>query len=201
MAGVKIHSAEFLKSWIPSDRKLLSLPQIAFAGRSNVGKSSLINALLNRKKLAQKSKTPGKTRKVNFFEIKWSMGNRSPSLLYFVDLPGYGFARISRQERKQWERLLTHYFQESEGLKLTILILDSKVGLTDLDRKFIGWYSAFEKPLLLVANKGDKLKQSERQRLLNQLSSTHPVVLASATDRFNINRIWASILEHLETGP
>lgn len=150
---MKIQSAEFVKSVvnideIPKD----DLSELAFAGRSNVGKSSLINCLLNRKKLAKTSSTPGKTRQLNYFRIN----NR----FYFVDLPGYGYARVSAEERNRWQALIESYFQKSSKLKGVVSLIDSRVGPTPLDAQLLSWVNALNISVLLVATKADKLSKS-----------------------------------------
>ncbi len=161
---MKNHQARFVKSVhqmadLPKDE----LPQIAFAGRSNVGKSSLINTLLNQKKLAKISGTPGKTRSLNFFLID----NR----FYLVDLPGYGFARVSREEKKRWQKLIETYLFEAEQLKGAILIVDSRIGLTDLDKTMIDWLLKTALPFQVVATKIDKLGRSDRLKQLKKINN------------------------------
>jgi GTP-binding protein len=156
---MKIRSAEFILSasspWqFPSP----TLPEIAFAGRSNVGKSTLINSLLNRKKLVKTSSTPGKTQLINFFNIN--------DKFHFVDLPGYGFAKVPEPVRKQWQRLIEAYLQERESLRNVVLIVDSRHGATAQDRQLKEWLDYYERPVLIVASKIDKLKRSQIQKHL-----------------------------------
>ncbi|MFQ5648599.1 MAG: ribosome biogenesis GTP-binding protein YihA/YsxC [bacterium] len=161
---MKITSVEFVKSVvdvaeIPKD----NLHEVAFAGRSNVGKSSLINSLLNRKKIAKTSSTPGKTRQLNYFRIN----NR----FYFVDLPGYGYARVSEKERGQWQTLIESYLRKSEKLKGVISIIDSRIGPTPLDLQLLEWLQSLRLPVLLVATKVDKLSKSALVTHLKKFSA------------------------------
>ena len=156
---MKIISANFKGSFaklkqLPTD----SLPQIAFAGRSNVGKSSLINCLLNRKKLALTSSTPGKTRLLNYYTINDNF--------YFVDLPGYGFAKVSRAERQSWQKLIESYITANKNLKGVVQIIDSRQGITKLDKEMLTWNHHLKLPVLLIATKTDKLPKSKRGYLL-----------------------------------
>jgi GTP-binding protein len=126
------------------------LPEIAFAGRSNVGKSSLINSLLNRKQIALTSRTPGKTRLLNYYLI-------GRGQCYFVDLPGYGFARVSGDVKEQWGEFIEDYLQNSTRLRLVVLILDIRHGLTPLDREMVSGLHTLSRPWIAVLTKADKL--------------------------------------------
>lgn len=161
---MKITSTEFVKSaFEESHWPAGGLPEVAFLGRSNVGKSSLINSLLGVKGLARTSSTPGRTQALNFFLV-----NRS---FHFVDLPGYGFARVPRDVRESWGKIVTDYLAKREQLVLSIHIVDSRHEPTKLDLQLRQWLTAFEKPLLTVATKSDKLSQNELQRNLKRARS------------------------------
>ena len=156
---MKITSVEFIKSvenfdHIPKD----NLKEVAIAGRSNVGKSSLINCLLNRKKIARTSSTPGKTRQLNYFKINQK--------IYFVDLPGYGFAKAPKTERVQWRQLIENFLTQSPNLKGVVSIIDSRIGPTKLDLQLLEWLKNLKIPIILVATKSDKLS---KLALLNQV--------------------------------
>ena len=125
------------------------LPQIAFAGRSNVGKSSLLNRLVGRKKMAKVSQTPGKTRSLNYFLIN--------ERCYFVDLPGYGYAKVSKAMRNSWGKLIENYLVECEQLTALVLLLDSRRDFTAQDRQMLGWLGDQGLPVLPVSTKIDKL--------------------------------------------
>ena len=159
---MKIHSAEFIHSAAsPWQFPVPSIPEIAFAGRSNVGKSTLINSLLNRKKLVKTSSTPGKTQLINFFKIN--------DEFYFVDLPGYGFAKVPESVSKQWQRLIEAYLQERETLRNIVLIVDSRHKPTAQDRQLKEWLDYYQRPVLIVASKIDKLKRGQIQKQLKQI--------------------------------
>jgi GTP-binding protein len=154
---MKITSAEFVKSafqrahWVAGGR-----PEVAFLGRSNVGKSSLINSLLLRKGLARTSNTPGRTQSINFFLINDSF--------YFADLPGYGYARVSKTMRADWGRMAEEYLAERSELALCIQLIDSRHEPTSLDIQLNEWLVHHNKPHLIVATKADKLSRNELQK-------------------------------------
>jgi GTP-binding protein len=134
------------------------LPEIAFAGRSNAGKSTAINVLCSQKRLAFASKTPGRTQHINFFCIP----EKDTLLGHLVDLPGYGYAKVDRKVRAHWETLLSKYLQERSQLKGMVLIVDSRRGITDLDRNMLEWFCPTGKPVHLLITKCDKLNLSEK---------------------------------------
>ena len=140
------------------------LPEFALIGRSNVGKSSLINMLTDRPGLAKVSSTPGKTRLINHFKInaKW----------YLVDLPGYGYAKVSKEERDRWGRLMESYFQEQGLISLGVLIVDARHKPTADDETMCTWFKESGCPLIVVANKLDKLKRSEVEPNLQRIRQT-----------------------------
>lgn len=133
-----------------------TLPEIAFAGRSNVGKSSLLNALLGAKQLARVSTTPGKTQEINFYRVDDSMR--------FVDLPGYGYAKASQTRRRSWGKLITDYFESGRPLALVVQLIDSRLPLQESDARVLRWFVEEGFPVQAVLTKVDKLKQGERVR-------------------------------------
>ncbi len=139
-------------------------PQVTFAGRSNVGKSSVINRLLNRKNFARVGATPGKTSQVNYFRIDGK--------LYFTDLPGYGYAKVSKEERERWGRLMESYFQEPGLISLGILIVDARHKPSADDVTMCDWFKEAGCPMLVVANKVDKLKKREVEPNLEIIRQT-----------------------------
>lgn len=150
---MNLHNAEFIKS--AADAKGFvrdGLPRIVFSGKSNVGKSSVINRLLNRKNFARVGASPGKTIHVNYFLID--------KTAYFVDLPGYGYAKVSRAERERWSALMERFFAESGLITLGVMIVDARHKPTADDVTMGEWFKATQCPLVLVANKVDKLKKS-----------------------------------------
>ncbi len=163
---MKIFAAEFIKSCVsPEQFPSSDHYEIAFVGRSNVGKSSLINSLLNRRDLAKVSRTPGKTRAVNVFLI--STSDPDIAQFYLVDLPGYGFAKVSKSLRDQWGPLMEDYLVDRASLLGVVLLVDCRV-VTEQDRQTIAWLRSIRRNPLLVATKVDKLKPSERVRTLKQ---------------------------------
>lgn len=154
MALLNVNKAEFVKSAAsPKDFIRSELPNIVFAGKSNVGKSSVINRLLNRKNFARVGQSPGKTIHVNYFLIDGKA--------YFVDLPGYGYAKVSQSERERWGKLMENYFAEEGIITLGVMIVDSRHKPTADDVTMAQWFKSTECPLVVVANKCDKLKKSE----------------------------------------
>lgn len=156
---MKVLTARFVKSAMkpeqyPKDR----LPEVAFVGRSNVGKSSLLNALLNRKGLAKISATPGKTQTINFYLIN--------EKLYFVDLPGYGYAKVPLSVKEEWGKVMTEYLMARETLRLVVALVDARHEPTERDSEMIALLEQAEVPTLIVATKMDKLKRSERKKNL-----------------------------------
>jgi GTP-binding protein len=140
------------------------MPEIALVGRSNVGKSSLINHLLRNGSLAKTSSTPGKTRSINFFSVD--------ERLALIDLPGYGYAKVSKDIREQWSDMIDHYLQNRPSLQLILFLIDSRRDPTEEDCSLIKWASFHKKPLLLVFTKADKLTESERrEKTLSSLDS------------------------------
>lgn len=191
---MKITSAEFVKSAVkPGQYPGGELPEVAFAGRSNVGKSSLINALLGRKKLAQTSATPGKTRLINFFTVNGKLS--------FVDLPGYGFARVSRAEQETWGPMIETYLRERENLRLVVSILDVRHDPTGQDRGLIDWLRHFGRNHLIVLTKSDKLSRGEalkrRRRIasLLGLGEFETPILFSARTGEGKGEVWKAILQ------
>ena len=139
------------------------LPQIAIVGRSNVGKSSLINMLANNKKMAKTSSTPGRTRLVNYFDIDGKV--------YLVDLPGYGFAQASKSIKKEWDRVLDDYFNNTHNLKLVLVLIDSRHLPSELDVMMINYLVELNIPYQIVLTKADKLSKSQLNKNINDISN------------------------------
>jgi len=162
---VKIRNAEFVKSGV----KLSQYPQediseIAFAGRSNVGKSSLLNKLVRRKKLARVSKQPGRTQTINFFMVN--------EQFMLVDLPGYGFARVPISVKKQWGKMIEEYLSKREQLRGVVLLLDIRHKPTEDDKQMVQWLVVNNIPVILVATKADKVAKGKRHRQLSLIKRT-----------------------------
>jgi GTP-binding protein len=160
-----IRSLEFLGGmaspggWRPEP----SLPEVAFAGRSNVGKSSLLNQLLRRKKFARVSNTPGRTREINFFRVNDS--------LILVDLPGYGYARVSKEQRASWRPLIEGYLQRSPQLRGVVQLLDARHDPTQDDEQMLGFLAELGVPSIIVLTKIDKLTATQAARRIAEISS------------------------------
>ncbi|HBB15787.1 MAG TPA: YihA family ribosome biogenesis GTP-binding protein [Syntrophus sp. (in: bacteria)] len=189
---MKVLSAEFvLSAKEPSHYPPASLPEIAFAGRSNVGKSSLINALLKRKGLARTSNTPGRTQEINFF----SVNNR----LYFIDLPGYGYAKVPEKIRNHWGPMIETYLSQRQTLRLVVLILDIRRDPSEEDRQLIGWLQHYRLPFLIVLTKIDKVSRNQRgdrQRRIDaelRLAPETPLISFSAKTGEGKDFLWREI--------
>ena len=191
---MKITSAEFIKSafakahWTTDE-----MPEIAFLGRSNVGKSSLLNSLLQRKGLARTSNTPGRTQCINFFLVNGEF--------YFVDLPGYGYAKVSKTMRADWGVMAEEYLGEREPLKLSVQLIDSRHAPSELDKQLNEWLVYHRKPHLVVATKTDKLNRSELIKNLrgieNQFGSNSKIIAFSAKSGKGREEVWQHIGEIL----
>ena len=190
-------TAEFVGSFthlsqLPKKR----LPEVAFAGRSNVGKSSLINTLLGRKQLARTSGTPGKTRQLNYILVN--------DQFYFVDLPGYGFAKVSRTEREKWSKLIESYVSQNEFLKAVVSIIDIRHGPTESDLELLKWLAHIEVNTLVVATKADKLSRNQvkqAEQRITQMIETLPVhgpVFFSSQTGVGKRELWQAIEIFLE---
>ncbi len=163
------------------------LPEVAFLGRSNVGKSSVINCLLGMK-LARTSSTPGRTQLINFFLVNQQF--------YFVDCPGYGFAKVPEAVRRDWGRLMEEYLKTREGVKLNVLLLDGRVAPTPLDEQMLEWLMAYRKPLALVLTKTDKLSSHElgaAHRRLQRWTQNLSIINFSAIQNKGRRELWREI--------
>ena len=190
---MKILSAEFCKSAFEQAHWTTdNFPEIAFLGRSNVGKSSLINSLLARKGLARTSNTPGRTQSINFFLINESF--------YFVDLPGYGYARVSKKMRGDWGKMAEEYLAEREQLRLCIQLIDMRHSPTELDRQLNEWLLFHGKRHIVAATKSDKLNRKEFNENLREIKKVfqHSEILPySAMKGIGKDELWTKILKVL----
>ena len=186
---------EFLQSAAKVQQLPDSVAEIALVGRSNVGKSSLLNALANRKQLARTSKAPGATKLLNVFELQNHRG------VWLVDLPGYGFAKVSPNERQRWRHMIERYLTERESLVAVLMLIDGEVGPTKLDLETQAWLHHIGVPILYVATKHDKVKASKRQArkkdVFRKLGVTSGVSWVSAHKGVGLNELRARILDTL----
>lgn len=188
---MKITNAEFIKSATrPAHYPQTDCPEIAFAGRSNVGKSTLINVLLNRKSLVRTSATPGRTQLINFFDV-----NRR---FVLVDLPGYGFAKVPLAVKKAWGPMVRTYLEVRSSLAATVFIIDVRRIPGDEDLRLLDWLEEFGVPTIPVLSKIDKVSRSQRQRHVRQIAeatglSVDAFSLFSALTREGVEDIWERI--------
>ncbi|VAX23875.1 GTP-binding protein EngB [hydrothermal vent metagenome] len=193
---MKVKSAKFSTSAANQKQyPKLALPEVAFAGRSNVGKSSLINSLTGRKGLVKVSKTPGKTRLLNFFDINGK--------ITFVDMPGYGFANVPIPEKKKWGEMVGTYLEERKQLKVMIQLLDARRKPNEDDRMLLEWYNHSDVPFIIVFTKIDKIPKTRRGKHIKEALSVitdlvaadvKPVLYSSHTGEGK-KELWAAIWE------
>ena len=192
---MEITKAEFIKGVIGDDYSLGdNLPQVVFLGRSNVGKSSAINSLLNRKDLVRSSKKPGKTREANFFRIN--------DLFYFVDFPGYGYAKCSQKDRDKLIKRILWYIQYAKKKpQVVVLIIDIQVGITLLDNEMIKTLKENKHQVIIVANKADKLNQKNFARKISDIENGTPgfcVFPYSAKTKKGKDKLLSEIFKYLK---
>jgi GTP-binding protein len=194
-------SAPLPLTFVTSAAEVTTLPdspaEVAVVGRSNVGKSSLLNALANRRDLARTSKTPGRTQLLNVFAL--------PTGATLVDLPGYGYAKVSATDRAAWRQRLERYLRERRPLVMTLLLVDGEVGPTKLDVEMLTWLRANQVPFTVVATKHDKVRSSKRVRRRRDLAAgcevgEKEVVWVSAEKGVNIDRLRGLVRGWLEPG-
>jgi GTP-binding protein len=193
---MKIISAEFVKSTVhQKDYPEEPLPEVAFAGRSNVGKSSLINTLLNKKNLARISSTPGRTQTINFFKVNQK--------IFFVDLPGYGFAHVPIEVRQRWKPMVEEFLAGDSRLRLVILIVDVRRDPNPEDATLLEWFRHYSLNFLLVMTKVDKVTRNEagkqKQNFKNFFGlKEEEIIPFSAVTGEGRNEIWKRIKEAIE---
>jgi GTP-binding protein len=194
---VRISSARFVKSAkqandFPKDRK----PEIAFCGRSNSGKSSLLNALTNSQGLARTSSSPGRTQLINFFLVDGQT--------YYVDLPGYGYAKVPKGIRDTWGEMVEGYLRNREPLKLAIMLVDSRIPPTDSDQTMKGWLDHFGIPNLVVLTKSDKISRNELTKALKicaETLQTKEIIAFSAITDFGKEAVLKKIRDAIDHKP
>ena len=184
--------AEFITSSAnPAQFPAGDLPEVAFLGRSNVGKSSLINALTGQRKLAFTSNTPGRTQTINFYRVDGKLN--------FVDLPGYGYARVPRHFVVEWKKLIEQYLETRQTLTLSCLILDARRGWMETDLDLNRWLEVHGRPYLVIATKSDKLNQTDQERGLRAIreEGADPLPFSALTGR-GVREIWQAITKTLK---
>lgn len=185
--SVNLETVCGITSKLPENDKL----EVAFAGRSNVGKSSLINALMNRKSYARTSQQPGKTQTINFYNIN--------ELLYFVDLPGYGYAKVSQDTVKKWGKMIDGYLHQSKVLRLVFLLVDIRHKPNQNDIQMYEWCVNYGFNPIIIATKSDKIKRSQLQKQIKQIKDAlqvvdgTPVIPFSALNKSGRDEIWEYI--------
>lgn len=188
-----------ISAGVPSQFVRSPMPQIAFSGRSNVGKSSLINTLLNRKSMARVSSSPGKTITVNFYDVD--------KKLFLVDLPGYGYAKRTLEDKKRWSLLVDGYFTSNPNidlLRLVVQLVDSRIGLTEDDKNMVEFLNETGIPYIIVATKTDKLNKTEREKAVRTLVSDPTlapgtqIILFSSESKEGKGDVWDAILKYAE---
>lgn len=199
MNSEKINYAEITISAVsPSQYPEDGLPEIVLAGRSNVGKSSFINTMVNRKKLARTSGKPGKTRTLNFFNIEHE--------LFFVDVPGYGYAKVSNAEQNKWGNMMSDYFATRQELVLGILLVDFRHEPSEQDCQMYDFFKHYDVPVIVVATKSDKIKKSQYNKHLSIIKKTldlepeDKLMLFSSFNREGRDEVWKEILSYTGTG-
>lgn len=173
------------------------VPEIAFVGRSNVGKSSMINALTGRRKLVRVSNTPGRTRTLNFFDVLLERRTERRAVR-LADLPGYGFAKVSKDERARWEGMITRYLERRSSLRGVVAIVDAEVGATEDDVRTLAYLVSSGRRVLVAATKLDRVGKAQRKPRLaavaERLSVPRDTVLGfSATEKLGVSEVWESL--------
>jgi GTP-binding protein len=199
---IKVLDARFVitaveeKGYPPGD-----LPEVAFVGRSNVGKSSMINALAARRKLVRVSNTPGRTRTLNFFDVDLERDELRRTVR-LADLPGYGFAKVSKTERASWQGMIETYLKKRASLRVVVSIIDAEVGPSREDHEVLGWLSDRSPRVLVAATKIDRLNKARRkprlQALAKELELPQELILPfSSVEKLGVDELWDTLLDVL----
>lgn len=194
---MKVTSSEFVISAVgPDQYPLDALPEIALAGRSNVGKSSLINRMINRKNLARTSSTPGKTQHLNYYRIN--------NEVYFVDFPGYGYAKVSKTKRQVWGEMIEKYLLERDTLRLVLLIVDLRHPPSKDDELMYDWLKHYDMPVCVVATKADKIPRSRWPKHLKMIRESLVMragdgfIMFSSEEGIGRDELWSHIRKHMQ---
>ncbi len=196
----RIIESKFIKSAVkPKDYPASAYTEIAFVGKSNVGKSSLINTILNRKAIAKISRTPGKTRLINFFEIRFKTNDEKEGFINFVDLPGYGYAKVSKAERESWKKMIQNYFDNRLQLRGVIAIIDIRHKSDPKDIVMFEMLKTKQIPFVVIATKSDKIRKTKAVSSLRKLISelkleNQGIIQFSSFKKIGINEVlnWIS---------
>jgi GTP-binding protein len=201
-AGFALSATE-PKHWPPP-----AAPELAFCGRSNVGKSSCLNILSGKKGLARVSNTPGRTRLINFFPLEIAEKTRSGQLankreVTFVDLPGYGYAKGSHKERESWKRMIETYLGQRETLRALLVLVDGELGPQPNDLELLGWAGLLGRPILCIATKLDRIPKTRRPQQLDKIAKALAlprklVIGFSASEPFGQDEVWKAIVATLD---
>lgn len=193
---MNVNKAEFVISAVePSQYPEDALPEFALAGRSNVGKSSLINKLIQRKNLARTSSQPGKTQQLNYYRIE--------DRLYFVDFPGYGYAKVSKTQREQWGKMIERFLQNREPLKMVMLIIDVRHEPSKDDKMMYDWLKFYDIPVCIIVTKADKIPRSKWDKHIKMIKNTlgtvpsDAMVLFSSETGLGRDEVWSIIVERI----
>lgn len=191
---MKITTVKFVKSATqPTHYPEGNVPEVAFVGRSNVGKSSLLNTLVNRKNIAKTSSTPGKTRLINFYMIN--------DRLSFVDLPGYGFAKVPQSVKREWGPMIETYLKERKNLRLVVVILDMRRDPSEDDLSLVDWLFSYNRPILFILTKADKLSKNQAfvrvRKIRESLGADNNVEMIPFSAKTGVGKetIWRKLIE------
>lgn len=196
----RVLDAQFLITAVDEkDAPRDGVPEVAFVGRSNVGKSSMINALTGRRKLVRVSNTPGRTRTLNFFDVALERGMKRYQMR-LADLPGYGFAKVSKTERKTWSQMIGGYLSNRAPLKVVVSIIDAEVGPTEDDLETLAWLNERTPRIMVAATKIDRLNKARRKPRLLELATKLDLPLEtilpfSSTEKIGVDELWETLLD------
>ncbi|GAK48741.1 GTP-binding protein YsxC [Secundilactobacillus oryzae JCM 18671] len=192
---MEVNNVELVMSAVsPTQYPTTGYPEIAFVGRSNVGKSSMTNVLINRKSYARTSSQPGKTQTLNFYQVE--------DQLYFVDVPGYGYAKVSKQEREKWGEMIETYLTQRETLRGVVSLVDARHEPTQDDVQMYQWLSYYDIPILILATKADKIvrgKWNKQESIIKKklgFNKKDSFVMFSAQTKMGKDEIWKWIEDH-----
>ncbi len=199
---MKIPARFVISAAKPSEFPAPTLPELAVVGRSNVGKSSLINALVGQDGLARTSRTPGRTRLVNWFEVS---AREDKTKFFLVDLPGYGYAAVDKSTRESWRPLIEAYLEKREALRGVLLLIDIRRGVQEEELDFVPWLAQREVPILVALTKGDKLPKNKRSlevmKVKKDLGITRPPFAVSTLDGEGIDPLWKAVMRLVAPPP